>query len=71
MADPINGIRQIIAGTGGLGMTPMVNVATNSEVRQALGYGVLKLTLSGTGYAWDYLPSVEGVMVDSGADTCR
>ena len=71
VADPINGMRQIIAGTGGLGMTPMVNVATNSEVRQALGYGVLKLTLSGTGYAWDYLPSVEGVIVDSGTDTCR
>lgn len=71
VADPINGMRQIIAGTGGLGMTPMVNVATNSEVRQALGYGLLKLTLSGTGYAWDYLPAVEGVFVDSGADTCR
>ena len=64
-------MRQIIVGTGGLGMTPMVNAAPNSEVRQALGFGALKLTLSGTGYQWDYLPAVEGVIVDSGADTCR
>ena len=71
VADPVNGIRQFIVGTGGAGMTPMPIPKPNSEVRQALNYGVLKLTLASNHYDWEFLPAVEGVVVDSGSATCR
>jgi acid phosphatase type 7 len=71
VADPINGIRQFIVGTGGIGMTPMVIPQTNSEVRNALTFGALKLTLSSNSYSWDFVPAVEGVVVDSGTANCR
>lgn len=71
VADPVYGIRQFIVGTGGLGMTPMPVVHTNSEVREALSFGVLKLTLASNRYDWEFLPAVPGVIVDSGSATCR
>ena len=71
VADPVNGIRQIIVGTGGAGMTPMPVPRANSEVREALSFGVLKLTLASNRYDWEFLPAVPGVIVDSGTATCR
>ena len=71
VADPVNGIRQIIVGTGGAGMTPMPVPRANSEVREALSFGVLKLTLASNLYDWEFLPAVPGVIVDSGTATCR
>jgi acid phosphatase type 7 len=71
VVDLINGIRQFIVGTGGIGMTPMVTPQTNSEVRNALTFGALKLTLASNSYAWDFVPAVEGVVVDSGTASCR
>ncbi len=71
VADPVNGIRQFIVGTGGIGMTPMLTAVANSEVRSALTFGALQLTLASNSYAWDFVPAVEGVVVDSGTANCR
>src|SRR5207249_9714361 len=54
--DPENGIRQIIAGTGGLRHTAFTNIAPNSEVRDNTSYGVLKLTLDAATYTWQFVP---------------
>ena len=71
VADPVNGIRQFIVGTGGIGMTPMLTPVANSEVRNSLTFGALQLTLASNSYAWDFVPAVEGVVVDSGTANCR
>jgi acid phosphatase type 7 len=71
VADPAGGIRQFIVGTGGLGMTPMPVPKPNSELRNPLNFGVLKLTLASGSYAWEFLPAVEGVIVDSGSASCN
>ncbi len=69
--DPVNGIRQFIVGTGGIGMTPSVAIKPNSEKFNALNFGVLKLTLGSNSYAWEFVPTVDGVIVDSGSSNCR
>ena len=71
VANPTTGIREFIVGTGGIGMTPMPIPRANSEVREALSFGVLKLTLHSDHYDWEFLPAVQGVIVDSGTATCR
>lgn len=71
VANASTGIRQFIVGTGGIGMTAMPIPRANSEVREALSFGVLKLTLYSDHYDWDFLPAVSGVVVDSGTATCR
>src|SRR3989454_559730 len=44
--DPVYGIREIIVGTGGgEGLFPFGTIAPNSEVRDNVTFGVLKLTL--------------------------
>lgn len=69
--DPANGIRQFIVGTGGIGRTPAVAIKPNSEVFSPLNFGVLKLTLGANSYAWEFVPTVDGVVVDSGTSNCR
>jgi acid phosphatase type 7 len=66
--DGPNGIRQFVVGTGGAKPYPFVNVRTNSEVRMST-IGVLKLTLSVAGYAWEFV-SVNGGG-DFGTGTCH
>ena len=67
-ADPTNGIRQFIAGTGGAPLYGVVSVQPNSEVRVS-AFGVLKLTLTSSGYTWDFVP-VSGPL-DSGSASCH
>ena len=67
-ADPTNGIRQFIAGTGGAPLYGAVSVQPNSEVRFS-AFGVLKLTLASSGYTWDFVP-VSGPL-DSGSASCH
>src|SRR5947208_3142184 len=51
VADPVNGIRQIIAGTGGEGLDQANTlIIPNSEVRISGRYGSQKLTLSYSGH---------------------
>jgi len=74
IADPANGIREFVVGTGGRsieGFGP--TIAANSEAR-AEAFGVLKLTLHPTGYDWQFVPdtgSAYPAFTDSGSGTCH
>src|SRR2546428_7742391 len=69
--DPESGIRQIIAGTGGLRHTAFTNIAPNSEVRDNTSYGVLKLTLDAATYTWQFVPVAGAAFQDSGSGVCH
>jgi hypothetical protein len=70
------GMRQIVVGTGGKGLTaatrtgttPGLEVWQDSTTADALG--VLKLTLHGNGYDWQFVP-VAGPFNDAGSGTCH
>ena len=66
--DPLRGIRQFIAGTGGAALYQFVTVRENSEVRIS-SFGVLKLTLMADSYQWEFMP-VSG-SGDSGTGRCH
>jgi hypothetical protein len=70
--DSANGIREFVVGTGGRSLnTFKIAPLTNTEVRDASTYGVLKLTLHPTGYDWEFV-SVEGqTFIDSDSDSCH
>jgi hypothetical protein len=68
-ADPANGIRQFIAGTGGAELYDFVRVAPNSEERMSR-HGVLRFTLRPAQFDWEFL-ALDGSVADRGLDTCR
>jgi hypothetical protein len=71
--DEVRGIRQFVVGTGGAKLRSFEENLPNSEVREAETWGVLKLTLHPTSYAWKFIPvPVKGkTFTDSGSATCR
>src|SRR2546425_1251838 len=71
VADPQYGIREIIVGTGGLGIDSFWVAQPNSEVRNSGTYGVLKLTLAAGGYSWVFVPAGSGTFTDAGSGTCH
>ncbi len=72
VADPVNGIRQIIVGTGGSGLDAANTlIIPNSEVRISKVYGVLKLTLGDGTYAWQFIPVAGQTATDAGSGTCH
>ena len=68
-ADPINGIRQIVAGTGGAELYNFVRASPNSEAR-IMKFGVVRFTLRPAQVDWEFL-GADGSVNDSGLDTCR
>src|ERR1041384_3679938 len=71
-ADPANGIREIIAGTGGEGLdAPNTLIIPNSERNISQVFGVLKLTLSDGSYSWQFIPVAGQPATDSGSGTCH
>ncbi len=71
-ADPTNGIREIISGTGGESHyndegTPLAN----SEVFNGTTFGVLQLTLGPGTYTWQFIPVAGQTFTDSGSGTCH
>ena len=71
VADPLTGIREFIAGTGGAGLFTLGTPLPNSEVRNDVTLGVLKLTLSAGGYAWRFIPVAGKTFTDAGSGTCH
>src|SRR6266566_4615678 len=72
VADPVNGIREIIVGTGGEGLdSPNTLIIPNSEVRISGVYGVLKLTLYAGSYSWQFVPVAGQTATDSGSGSCH
>src|SRR5436189_38413 len=71
-ADPTNGIREIIVGTGGSGLdAPNTLIIPNSEVQISGVYGVLKLTLGDGSYSWEFIPVAGQTGTDSGSAACH
>jgi hypothetical protein len=70
-ADPTNGIREIVAGTGGRSHDLLGFATPNSEVRDWDTYGVLKLTLSLGKYSWEFIPEEGKSFHDSGSGVCH
>jgi hypothetical protein len=68
-----NGIREIIAGTGGKSLDcGFTNPpAANSDVRICSTYGVLKLTLHASSYDWQFIPQAGQAASDSGTTSCH
>ena len=70
-ADNAKGIRQFVVGTGGASLRSFGTIRANSQVRNSTTHGVIKLTLSATGYAWQFLPIAGKTFTDSGTGTCH
>ncbi|MGI9627596.1 MAG: metallophosphoesterase family protein [Longimicrobiales bacterium] len=69
--DPDMGIREFVVGTGGTDLFPAIFLASNSEVRNASTFGVLKLTLYDGAYDWEFVPVVGQSFTDSGSEVCH
>jgi acid phosphatase type 7 len=70
-ADPKNGIREIVVGTGGRSHDLLGFATPNSEVRNWDTFGVLKLALSPGGYTWEFIPEAGKDFRDQGSGTCH
>jgi hypothetical protein len=70
-ADPANGIREIVAGTGGRSHDLLGFATPNSEVREWGTFGVLKLTLSPGKYRWEFIPEEGKSFQDAGGGVCH
>ncbi|MDQ1652876.1 MAG: hypothetical protein QOI35_2076 [Cryptosporangiaceae bacterium] len=68
-ADP-EGIREFVVGTGGATLRDFVRIVDNSQVRRERVYGVLKLTLSDSGYQWGFVRD-NGSVTDQGTANCH
>lgn len=69
--DRQRGIREFIAGTGGVSHYPFGDIHDNSEVRDNTTYGVLKFSLYPGRYEWEFIPIEGGTFRDHGMDTCH
>lgn len=70
-ADPVNGVREIISGTGGDGGGTITNIFPLSEVRNGSTFGVLKLYLYDDSYTWKFVPVAGKTFTDSGSTACH
>jgi uncharacterized protein YjdB len=68
--DAAKGIREFVVGTGGAGNYTFGTTLANSEVRYNATPGVIKLTLYGDHYDWQYIPT-SGSFTDSGSGSCH
>ncbi len=71
VADPRQGIREFVVGTGGKSLYGFGAPKPNSEVREGNTYGVLKLTLHASAYDWQFVPMAGQTFTDSGSDSCH
>lgn len=69
--DDDRGVRQFVVGTGGNSLYPLERVDPNSEAQNNQDIGVLKLTLSPTGYAWEFVSATLTDFRDSGSAACH
>ncbi|MEJ2559487.1 MAG: Ig-like domain-containing protein, partial [Anaerolineae bacterium] len=71
LADPQRGLREFVVGTGGAGLHPFGPPEANSEVREDITHGVLKLTLHPTSYDWEFVPIAGQNFTDAGSGLCH
>jgi hypothetical protein len=68
--DAVHGIRQFTVGTGGGKLYGFPRVEPNSEVRGA-AWGIIRLALKATDYAWEFIPVAGESFRDVGTGTCH
>lgn len=71
VTDYARGIREFVAGTGGVNHYTFKTPIANSEVRNNDTFGVLKFSLHPTSYEWNFVPEAGKTFTDSGSDTCH
>jgi hypothetical protein len=72
VADAARGIREFVVGTGGRSHYPFpFGFVANSQAANADTFGLLKLTLTATGYSWQFLPEAGKTFADSGSASCH
>jgi hypothetical protein len=69
--DPARGIREFLVGTGGRGFHPVNTIIPNSEIRNNVTFGVLKLTLRPASYDWQFVPEAGATFRDAGSQMCH
>jgi acid phosphatase type 7 len=70
--DDEGGMRSFVVGTGGIGFRGFGDaLSEHSEVRQNDTFGILQLSLSATGYAWEFLPIAGSTFEDKGKGRCH
>src|SRR5215213_158470 len=65
------GLREFVVGTGGGSHYGFGSALSSSEIRNSSTFGVLKLTLSSTGYNWQFMPVSGSTFTDSGSANCH
>jgi len=65
------GLREIVAGTGGASLYSFSTPLSASQVRNSTTYGVLKLTLRASSYEWQFVPVAGSTFTDSGTSNCH
>ena len=70
-ADPAQGIREFVVGTGGAELRNFGSIKPNSEVRVEQRNGVLKMTLHPEGYDWQFVTAPDVTVADSGSGQCH
>jgi hypothetical protein len=70
MADPSRGIRSFVSGAGGTGLHGADEAEPNSETRNEVAFGVLRLALQPTSYSWEFVGAGPGVFTDTGSEAC-
>ncbi|WP_083752581.1 metallophosphoesterase family protein [Actinosynnema sp. ALI-1.44] len=70
--DDVNGVRQLLVGTGGRGFYSYdMNSAAVQEAGNAKTFGVAKLTLTATGYRHDFVPVAGRTYTDTVSGKCH
>jgi calcineurin-like phosphoesterase family protein len=68
---PGRGIRNFVLGTGGGDAQSLGPLRPGEEISQENVLGVLRMTLSSEGYAWQFMPTLSSTFTDSGTGTCH
>jgi hypothetical protein len=65
------GIRELVVGTGGIGLHGIEALQPQSQVFSATTLGVLRLHLGDNAYAWRFMPVDGGSFSDAGSNACH
>ena len=68
--DPM-GLRAFVVGTGGRSLYGFGEPLPTTEARDNTSYGVLKLILYDSRYAWEFIPATGSSFTDSGSAECH
>jgi hypothetical protein len=70
-ADPANGIREFVVGTGGESFSSFSPPLPNTQIRDGKTFGVLELTLHPSGYDWKFIAETGAAFTDAGSTPCH